>query len=72
MPDDDVSQWLRQLANGDKDAAQALSEEYSEKLVRLARSQLEGLPCRVADEEDVALSAVTSLSEAWAPVAIHG
>ena len=57
---DDVTQWLQRLADGDESAAQGIWEEYFEKLVRLARKRLEGLSRRVADEEDVALSAMKS------------
>jgi hypothetical protein len=60
MPDDDVTQWLTQLAKGNQDAAQGIWEEYFDKLVVLARRQMTGLPRRVADEEDVALSAMKS------------
>lgn len=57
---DDVTQCILRLADGDSIAAQAIWERYFDKLVRLARRKLEGVPRRVADEEDVALSAMAS------------
>jgi DNA-directed RNA polymerase specialized sigma24 family protein len=55
-----VTQWIHQLKNGDPAAAQALWEHYFHRLVTLARARLRGTPCRVADQEDVALSAFDS------------
>jgi DNA-directed RNA polymerase specialized sigma24 family protein len=55
-----VSHWIRLLKAGDHLAAQPLWEGYFQRLVRLARSRLQGLPRRAADEEDVALSAFES------------
>lgn len=60
MSSDDVTEWLIQLARGEQDAAQRLWQRYSQRLVALARRRLEGIPRRVADEEDVALSAFQS------------
>ena len=57
---DDVTQWIVRLTEGDETAAQAIWEQYFDKLVRLARKKLENMPRRVADEEDVALSAMHS------------
>lgn len=57
---DDVTQWIVRLTEGDETAAQAIWEQYFDKLVRLARTKLENMPRRVADEEDVALSAMHS------------
>ena len=45
----------------DSDAAGALWERYCERLVRLARRKLRQSSRRVADEEDIALSAFNSL-----------
>ena len=56
-----VSWWIRGLKHGDEDAAARLWERYFERIVRLARARLKGAPRRVADEEDVALSAFRSL-----------
>jgi DNA-directed RNA polymerase specialized sigma24 family protein len=55
-----VSLWLQQLQAGDHAAAEELWQRYCTRLVVLARSKIRGLPCRVADEEDVALSAFDS------------
>jgi DNA-directed RNA polymerase specialized sigma24 family protein len=56
-----VSHWITQLKAGDHAAAQPLWERYFQRLVVLARKKLRGQPRRAADEEDVALSAFTSL-----------
>ncbi len=58
-----VSVWLTPLKEGDPQAAQEIWNRYYEKLVRLARRKLQGAPRRMADEEDVALSAFHSFCE---------
>jgi DNA-directed RNA polymerase specialized sigma24 family protein len=55
-----VSHWIERLKAGDPAAAQRLWEGYFQRLVALARGQLQGVPRRAADEEDVALSAFAS------------
>lgn len=55
--------WLGPLKEGDPQAAQELWSRYFEKLVRLARKKLQGSSRRMADEEDVALSAFHSFCE---------
>jgi DNA-directed RNA polymerase specialized sigma24 family protein len=55
-----VTQWLGRLQAGDRAAAQQLWERYFNQLVGLARAKLQGAKRRVADEEDVALSALDS------------
>jgi DNA-directed RNA polymerase specialized sigma24 family protein len=57
---DEVTPWLTRLAGGDQEAAQIVWEQYFDRMVNLARRKLEGMPRRVADEEDVALSAMKS------------
>ena len=59
----DVTKWLDGLTRRDEAAAQALWQHYFEKLLRLARRRLEGLPRREADEEDVVLSAMHSFCQ---------
>ena len=64
--DDDpsVSMWMRQMKAGDSDrAVQKLWERYFQRLVGLARVKLGKMPRRVADEEDVALSAFDSFCQ---------
>jgi DNA-directed RNA polymerase specialized sigma24 family protein len=58
--EDSVTHWIEQLKAGDPAAAERLWERYFKRLVAVARSQLRGTPRRVADEEDVALSAIDS------------
>jgi len=55
-----VSQWIDLLKTGDESAAQRLWERYFEKLAGLARRKLQGSRQRIADQEDVALSAFDS------------
>lgn len=55
-----VSRWIGQVKSGDPDAAQQLWERYYQRLVGLARTKLQGSPQRMADPEDVALSAFNS------------
>jgi DNA-directed RNA polymerase specialized sigma24 family protein len=57
-----ISRLVRQLKTGDEAAARALWDRYCDRLVRLARGKLRWQTARrVADEEDVALSAFNSL-----------
>jgi hypothetical protein len=58
-----VTHWIDQLKAGDQAAAQKLWEGYFHRLVRLARTKLQGAPKRAADEEDVALSAFDSFCQ---------
>jgi DNA-directed RNA polymerase specialized sigma24 family protein len=56
-----ISRWLGRLQAGDRQAAAGLWQRYFERLVDVARGKLKDAPRRVADEEDVALSAFHSL-----------
>ena len=58
--DASVTHWIQEFQRGNPLAAQALWERYFQRLVRLARQKLPGRALRVADEEDVALSAFHS------------
>ena len=55
-----VTRWISALKLGDQAAASGLWESYFRRLVGLARTRLRDTPRRVADEEDVALSAFDS------------
>ena len=59
--DKSVSLWLAGLKEGDETAARLLWERYFDRLVHLARQQLNSGLRRVADDEDVALSVFDSL-----------
>jgi DNA-directed RNA polymerase specialized sigma24 family protein len=52
-----ITRCLDAVQKGEPGAAQLLWERYFQRLVGLARKKLYGAPRRVADEEDVALSA---------------
>jgi DNA-directed RNA polymerase specialized sigma24 family protein len=58
--DHSVTLWIAQLKAGDHDAAQPFWDRYFGALVHLARARMGTLPRRVADEEDIALSAINS------------
>jgi DNA-directed RNA polymerase specialized sigma24 family protein len=60
-----VTHWLGELKAGDPDAAQKLWQRYFEQLVGLARQKLQGIPRRVAGEEDVALSVFDTFCRAF-------
>jgi RNA polymerase sigma factor (sigma-70 family) len=55
-----ITIWVGALKAGDRAAAQPLWEAYFRRLVGLARARLHATSRRVADEEDVALSAFDS------------
>jgi len=57
---DSITRWIGPLKAGDAHAAQKLWEAYYARLVGLARKKLRGARRRVADEEDVAISAFDS------------
>ena len=52
--------WLEALKRGDQVAAQRLWERYFGQLAHWVRNRLNLALCRMADEEDVALSALKS------------
>jgi DNA-directed RNA polymerase specialized sigma24 family protein len=55
-----ITRWIGELQAGDPEAARPLWEHYFQHLVELARRKLLGACPRVADEEDIALSAFDS------------
>ena len=55
-----ISMWIDELKAGDPQAAQMIFEQYFQRVIRLAQRKLQGTPRRMADEEDVALSAFHS------------
>jgi DNA-directed RNA polymerase specialized sigma24 family protein len=55
-----VTQWIAALKHGDQSAAQRLWEAYFRRPVGLSYARLREASRRVADEEDVALSAFDS------------
>jgi DNA-directed RNA polymerase specialized sigma24 family protein len=59
-PSGSITALIERLEAGDHEAAQPLWERYYPRLVGLARERLRGTPRRVADEQDVALSAFDS------------
>ena len=58
--DESVSIWIKQVADGNEDAAQKLWDRYFPDLLTLARNCLRTVPRRIVDEEDVALSVLNS------------
>jgi len=59
-----ITRWLEGIQQGDPAAAEALWNRCFPELVRFARDRLRDVPRRVADEEDVALSALESFYRA--------
>jgi RNA polymerase sigma factor (sigma-70 family) len=64
MDVESISIWLDEVKRGNDEAARRLWERYFPLLVRLARKRLAGVPRRMEDEEDVALSALDSFCRA--------
>jgi DNA-directed RNA polymerase specialized sigma24 family protein len=60
MTENSVTRWIAALKRGDHAVAQELWETYFSRLVGLARARLRDAPRRIADEEDIALSAFDS------------
>ena len=61
--EDSVSQWIDGLKAGDEAAAARLWQRYYRRLMGLARKKLGASPRRVADEDDVVLSAFQSFCQ---------
>ena len=61
MSDGSVTRWICEFKRGDDQAAQKLWERYYERLLYQCRRKLGNQPRRVADEEDVALTAFNNL-----------
>jgi RNA polymerase sigma factor (sigma-70 family) len=59
-----ITHWIREVRRGDSVAAEALWQRFFPQLVRLARKKLQGSPRQMADEEDVALSAMNRFYQA--------
>jgi DNA-directed RNA polymerase specialized sigma24 family protein len=55
-----ITGWIDQARQGDRQAAGQIWQRYFHRLVGLARTALKAAPRRMADEEDVALSAFDS------------
>jgi DNA-directed RNA polymerase specialized sigma24 family protein len=61
---DPITRWMNQLIAGDRTAVQPLWEAFYRRLIALAQQRLRGMPQRMADREDVALSAFASFCRA--------
>jgi DNA-directed RNA polymerase specialized sigma24 family protein len=55
-----ITQLIGGLKHADEEAVAGVWNLYFGKLVRIARRKLNGAPCRIVDEEDVALNAFNS------------
>ena len=64
MSSQSVSILLEKLKHGDDEAARRIWDLYFPELVELAARRLSGVPRRMEDQEDVALSALTSFCRA--------
>ena len=61
--DRSVSLWINQLKEGDETAVSKLWARYFHRLVHMTNRTLGNAPRRIADEEDVAVSAFNGLCE---------
>lgn len=61
MNQDSVTIWLRQLGQGDQEAARQLWDRYSSALMRLTQDRYRGAVSAVADEEDLVQSVFQAL-----------
>lgn len=62
-PQGTVTRLIQNLKDGESQAAQRLWELYFRRMVGMAREKMQGMPKRMADEEDVALSAFHSFCQ---------
>ena len=56
-----ITPWLSKLREGNPEAAQRVWDRYFTRLVTLARKKLHGKRFGIADEEDLAISAIGNL-----------
>ncbi len=59
-----ITNWIAQVKNGQSAGAEGLWQRYFPRLAQFAREQIRGVPGGLADEEDVALSALDSFYRA--------
>lgn len=59
--DQSVTMWIRDLKQGDDNAASKLWERYFQRLQKLAARKLGNAARRIADEEDVAIGVMDAL-----------
>ncbi|MBI1310203.1 FHA domain-containing protein [bacterium] len=59
--EDDVTEWIRRVKDGDEEAAQLIWNRYAQEVVDVAARSFGDASKRVSDEEDVALLALKSL-----------
>lgn len=55
--DESVTRWIERIKSGGETATEDVWNHFYARLIGLARRKLQGMPRRVADEEDVVLSA---------------
>jgi DNA-directed RNA polymerase specialized sigma24 family protein len=58
--DQSISDWLKQITEGDEQAFERIWKRYHRNLVNLVRNAVSHSPSRFADEEDVVQSALAS------------
>lgn len=61
MDDESVTMWLRQISEGNQDAARLLWNRYAAALQRLAKTRYRGALSAVANEEDLVQSVFRAL-----------
>jgi RNA polymerase sigma factor (sigma-70 family) len=63
VDEDEVTLWLERLATGDEVAARQIWSRYIQQMLSFARARLAAANRRVADEEDLTVSAFCSLCQ---------
>ena len=63
-PEGSITHWIAEIKDGDSAGARGIWKRYFPRLVQLARKQIRGVPGGMADEEDVALSALNGFCRA--------
>ena len=56
MSEGSITHWFGDLRKGDDAAVAAVYDRYFDRLVAFARTRLQSIPRRTADEEDVQFS----------------
>ena len=58
--DENTTEWITRLKSGDESAMEELVDAFYDRLVRLAKHRMVGMPPQVADDEGAVISALRS------------
>ena len=59
--EEQITNWIHKLTNGDERAVEVVFAKYFDRLIRLAASKMKGMNAVPRDGEDIAISAIKSL-----------